>query len=43
MVRNRQAETQTHLVRAVSRYSSPMDHFAPLQCLLINLGLGCVG
>lgn len=43
IARRRRAETPTHLVRAVSRYSSPMDHFAPLQCLLINLGLSCVG
>lgn len=43
IMRHWQAVGLTHLVRAVSHYTSPMDHFALLQCLLINLGLGCVG
>lgn len=43
MIRHWQGKALTHLVRAVSHYTSPMDHFALLQCLLINLGLGCVG
>lgn len=43
MMRHWQGKALTHLVRAVRHYTSPMDHFALLQCLLINLGLGCVG